>query len=65
MNWLDNYIFKNESGYLISVFGGLFVDVGDDLVRHVKGNTEPLNLKEITKGKFINKLIYSGEGMTD
>jgi hypothetical protein len=62
VNWLDKYILNNETGYLISAFEGLFVDVGDDYVRHVKGNVNPVNLNEITKSEFINKLIYSGEG---
>jgi hypothetical protein len=65
MNWLDDYIFKHETGYLISEFGGLFVDAGNDYVRHVKGNHNPVNLKEITKDEFINKLIYSGEGVSN
>jgi hypothetical protein len=65
MNWLDKYIMKNETGYLISDFGGLFVDVGDGYVRHVKGNINPVNLSEILKSEFINKLIYAGEGIVN
>jgi hypothetical protein len=65
VNWLDDYIYKNDTGYLINDFGGLFVDVGDDYVKHVKGNTIPNNLKEISKSEFINKLIHSGEGQSN
>jgi hypothetical protein len=57
MNWLDKYIMKNESGYLINPWNGLFVDVGDDCVRHVKGNNIPADLEEISKQEFINYLI--------
>jgi hypothetical protein len=65
MNWFDNYVMKNDNGYLVSEFGGLFVDAGGGFVRHVKGNVNPVNLKEITKGEFLNKLIYSGEGVAN
>lgn len=57
MNWLDKYIMKNDTGYLINEFDGLFVDVGDEYVRHVKGNNVPANLKEIPKEEFIKLLI--------
>lgn len=57
MNWLDTYIKKNDTGYLINPFGGLFVDTGNEYVRHVKGNNIPINLEEISKKKFINYLI--------
>ncbi|MED3562309.1 hypothetical protein [Bacillus xiapuensis] len=57
MNWFDKYVMENETGYLISEFGGLFIDAGDDYVRHVKGDVNPINLKEISKGEFLNHLI--------
>jgi hypothetical protein len=57
VNWLDNYITKNENGYLISELGGLFVDVGDDYVRNAKGNNDSVNLREISKDEFIKLLI--------
>jgi hypothetical protein len=57
MNWLDKYIMKNDTGYLINGAGGLFVEVGDELVRHVKGNNIPADLEEISKNRFIEMLI--------
>ena len=57
MNWLDNYIRKNDSGYFKSSFGGLFVSVGEDQFRHVKGDNSITELKEITCDEFIKVLL--------
>ena len=56
LNWLDKYIMKHENGYLINRNGGLFVDVGLDYVRHVKGDREPFDLEYISKDSFLLKL---------
>lgn len=58
MNWLDEYIKKNEAGYLINGRGGIFVSLDKNYVRHVKGDKELENLKEISKDLFIEKLIH-------
>lgn len=57
MNWLDKYIMKNEEGYFVNYAGGLFVSVGEEHFRHVKGNDELASLKEISKDSFLDKLI--------
>lgn len=57
MNWFDKYVMENETGYLVSEFNGLFVDVGDDYVRHVKGDERPLDLTEISKDEFLRRLV--------
>lgn len=57
MNWLDSYIRKNEEGYFMNYAGGLFVSIDEEYVRHVKGDKEPVNLKEISKDSFLEKLI--------
>lgn len=57
MTWLDNYIRKNQSGYLINAKGGIFVDRGNDMVTPIKGDGDPLDLVEITKDEFLDKLI--------
>lgn len=54
---LDNYIYKNETGYLKNSKGGIFVDVGDDFVRPIKGDDDPIDLVDITKDEFILKLL--------
>lgn len=57
MNWLDNYIKKNKSGYLMNQYGGLFVEVDGIYVRHVKGDKDHASLMEISKDSFLDKLI--------
>lgn len=57
MVWLDNYIFKNETGYLINKTGGIFVSVDDEYVRHIKGDSDPLDLEEMPKDDFLDKLL--------
>lgn len=57
MNWLDTYIFKNDTGYLISSKNGLFVNIDDNYVKWVKGNKDPIGLKDISKDNFISILI--------
>lgn len=57
MNWLDDYIKKNETGYLLSEHGGLFVSIDKERVRHAKGYQKPVNLKEISKDLFLELLI--------
>jgi hypothetical protein len=57
MNWLDDYIKNNDSGYLINGAGGLFVEVDNEHVIHVKGDDWAIDLIEISKEEFIKRLI--------
>jgi hypothetical protein len=57
MNWLDKYIMKNDKGYLMNGAGGLFVELDDEYVRHVKGDDWTIDLIEISKEEFIKRLI--------
>ena len=57
MNWLDNYIRKNNTGYLMNPEGGLFVDVGEDYVRAVNEIGEPYDLVEISKSEFLDRML--------
>lgn len=57
MNWLDNYIRKNDEGYFINYLDGLFVSVGELHFRHVKGDDELAGLKEISQDEFLERLI--------
>ncbi|MCY8856447.1 hypothetical protein [Bacillus atrophaeus] len=57
MNWLDNFIHNNETGYLVGVDGSLWVDMDNRYVRCASGIKEPMGLKEISKEEFIKKLV--------
>ena len=59
MNWLDDYIAENETGYYESIDGSLWVGYGTEHVRMAKGNedSEAFVLNEITRDEFIEKLI--------
>ena len=57
MAWLDNYISKNEHGYLMNGKGGIFVDRGDNMVTPIQGDDDPSDLIDITKEEFISKLL--------
>lgn len=57
-NWLDRHIKKNEEGYLKNAKGGIFVAVGDEFVRSVKGDDDPVDLVDISKDEFLDILLY-------
>ncbi len=59
MNWLDDYIYENETGYYVSIDGSLWVDYDEDNVRMAKGNedSEPFALTEISRDKFLEIII--------
>lgn len=57
MNWLDKYIQKNETGYLINKNGGIFVSVDEEFVRPVKGDDDVWDLEEISKYDFLHILL--------
>ena len=59
MNWLDNYIRKNETGYLMNDNGGLFVSLGDgEYIRHACGDDDDFcDIREITKDEFVSELV--------
>ncbi|KXZ22382.1 hypothetical protein P4T89_12805 [Bacillus nakamurai] len=57
MNWLDNYIQNNETGYLVGSDEELWVDMKNGYVRSATGTKEPVGLIEITKNEFIKKLV--------
>jgi len=57
MNWLDDYLAKNETGYYESEDGSCWVLWGDDGLRLAIGEGEPKYLEEITRDRFIEILI--------
>lgn len=58
MNWLDEYIANNKTGYYVGNDGSLWVDAGEKgYVREVKGEGNLVSLQEITRDDFIEKLI--------
>ncbi|MEC4030267.1 hypothetical protein [Bacillus subtilis] len=57
MNWLDNFIQNNETGFLIASDGELWVGMENGDVRSATGGREPIDLTEITKKEFIKKLV--------
>ncbi|AYJ75988.1 hypothetical protein Goe24_01230 [Bacillus phage vB_BsuM-Goe24] len=64
MNWLDKHIQNNETGYLVGSDGSLWVYVDEEYIRHAGGSVyqgAPIDLREVTKGEFLRKLVMSLE----
>ncbi|WCS68985.1 hypothetical protein Goe27_01220 [Bacillus phage vB_BsuM-Goe27] len=64
MNWLDDYIQNNETGYLVGSDDSLWVYVDEEYIRHAGGSAyqgAPIDLREVTKGEFLRKLAMSLE----
>ena len=60
MNWLDNYIADNETGYYINYDGGLWVVADDEHLIHAAFGDDCSDLgslTEITRDEFIENLI--------
>lgn len=58
---LDNYIQKNEKGYLKNKENGLFVDLGNDFIQPIGNAVDDGELIDITRDEFIQILMGSNK----
>lgn len=63
MNWLDDYMAENETGYYVDTSGGYWVMVEEGVVRFAFGDRSQLDeegtldLSKVSRNDFVRKLI--------
>ncbi|WCS69751.1 hypothetical protein Goe25_01230 [Bacillus phage vB_BsuM-Goe25] len=59
MNWLDDYIQNNETGYFVGSDDSLWVYVDEEYLRHAGGyayQAASIELREVSKREFLSRL---------